>query len=111
MSGMHDSSDRPDFAQAGAILTIDLGAVRENFRRLCARLPHASCAAVVKADGYGLGAVEIAAALCEEGCSAFFVAHAAEGLALRRALGPEPEIFILNGLHAGAEDRLRGEQL
>ncbi len=101
---MHDFSDRPDSAQAGAILTIDLGAIRENYRLLRSRLGGAASAAVVKADGYGLGAAQVAAALRKEGCGAFFVAHAMEGLSLRRALGDNPEIFVLNGIHPGAED-------
>lgn len=91
-------------ALAGAILTIDLGALRENYRRLTTRLEGVTCAAVVKADGYGLGAAVVASALREEGCRSFFVAHAAEGVSLRQALGPEPEIYILNGIHPGAED-------
>jgi alanine racemase len=94
----------PDADQAGAILTIDLGAIRENFRRLRARLGGKECAGVVKADGYGLGAGRVAAALAKEGCNRFFVAHAAEGIGLRQSLGPGPEIFVLNGIFAGAED-------
>src|SRR5690606_975006 len=94
--------NRPELA--GSILTIDLGALRENYRRLTARLDGAACAAVVKADGYGLGAAVVASALREEGCASFFVAHPAEGISLRRALGPEPEIFVLNGVYPGAED-------
>jgi alanine racemase len=90
-------------ALAGAILTVDLGALRENYRRLKARLQGVACAAVVKADGYGLGAA-VASALREEGCRSFFVAHAAEGISLRQALGQEPEILLLNGVHPGAED-------
>ena len=101
---MHDFSDRPDSAQAGAILTIDLGAIRENYRLLRSRPGDAASAAVVKADGYGLGAAQVAAALCKEGCGVFFVAHAMEGLSLRQALGDNPEIFVLNGIHPGAED-------
>jgi alanine racemase len=91
-------------ALAGAILTIDLGAIRENYRRLQARLEGIDCAAVVKADGYGLGAAVVADALRAEGCQSFFVAHAAEGLSLRQALGREPEIFVLNGVYPGGED-------
>lgn len=91
-------------ALAGAILTIDLGALRENYRRLKARLHGAACAAVVKAEAYGLGAAEVASALREEGCDHFFVAHSAEGIALRQALGDGPEIYLLNGIHPGAED-------
>lgn len=90
-------------ALAGAILTIDLGALRENYRRLKARLQGVACAAVVKADGYGLG-VAATSALREEGCRSFFVAHPVEGVLLRQALGPEPEIFVLNGIYPGGED-------
>ncbi|RVD66494.1 alanine racemase, partial [Mesorhizobium sp. M4A.F.Ca.ET.029.04.2.1] len=84
----------PSEATAGAILTIDLGAIRENYRRLKARLGAAQCAGVVKADGYGLGAAEVARALAAEGCTSFFVALLAEGVALRRALGPGPAIYV-----------------
>ncbi len=70
----------PDTAVAGAILTIDLAAIRENYRRLKARLGGKACAAVVKANGYGLGAAEVSKALMEEGCDTFFVAHLSEGL-------------------------------
>ena len=101
---MHNLSGRLDFDLAGAILTIDLSAIRENYRRLRGRLAGAACAAVVKADGYGLGAAEVARALLEEGCRTFFVAHGSEGIALRQALGPGPEIIVLNGIHPGAED-------
>lgn len=90
-------------AAAGAVLTIDLGAVRENYRRLAARLGSTACAGVVKADGYGLGAAPVAKALREEGCDTFFVAHVEEGVALREALDAVPSIFILNGVPPGAE--------
>ncbi|MER8914558.1 alanine racemase [Mesorhizobium sp. M0761] len=90
-------------AAAGAILTIDLGAVRENYRRLKAKLGGVRCAGVVKADGYGLGARQVAAALVAEGCDSFFVAHLTEGVALRDALGPKLEIHVLNGLPPGSE--------
>jgi alanine racemase len=63
----------------------------------------ARCAAVVKADAYGLGAARVAPVLAAEGCDTFFVAHLAEGIALREILGVKPEIFILNGLPPGAE--------
>ena len=65
------------------------------------------CAGVVKADGYGLGARQVAAALVAEGCDTFFVAHLAEGVALRDALGPKPEIHVLNGLPPGSEAEAR----
>ena len=93
----------PTLEQAGAILTVDLGAIRENFRQLRQRMGNGNCAAVVKADAYGLGAAKVANALLEEGCRTFFVAHVSEGIALRKALGPDHEIHVLNGVPAGAE--------
>lgn len=57
---------------------------------------------MVKADGYGLGAAPVARALHAAGCVHFFVAHAAEGIALRAALGPGPMIAVLNGFPPGA---------
>ncbi|MFO0998350.1 MAG: alanine racemase [Alphaproteobacteria bacterium] len=52
------------------------------------------CAAVVKADAYGLGLAEVAPALAAAGCTTFFVAHLGEGVALRAHL-PSPEIFAV----------------
>jgi alanine racemase len=48
---------------AGAILTIDLEALAANWRALAARVEPAACAAVVKADAYGLGVAQCAPAL------------------------------------------------
>ncbi|MDX8493662.1 alanine racemase [Mesorhizobium sp. VK22B] len=92
-------------AAAGAILTIDLGAIRENYRRLKTRLNAAHCAGVLKADGYGLGAAQVASALMKEGCDIFFVALLGEGIVLRKALGSGPDIFVLNGLSPGSESQ------
>jgi alanine racemase len=89
--------------RAGAWLTIDLDAIRANYRGLCARLGGAACAGVVKADGYGLGAAQVARALLDEGCGTFFVAHLDEALALRRVLPKTCVIYVLNGLPPGAE--------
>lgn len=101
----------PDGSVAGAILTIDLGAVRENYRRLKRRLGGARCAAVVKANGYGLGAAEVVKALVKEGCDTFFVAHRSEGVALRAAVGSSPVIYVLNGLAPGAEEEAMAADL
>ncbi|MBX3579785.1 MAG: alanine racemase [Rhizobiaceae bacterium] len=103
MAGKEPLPAEPSRAAAGAILTIDLGAVRFNYRLLARMLGGARCGAVVKADGYGLGAAPIAQALIHEGCDTFFVAHLSEGLALRAALGPDIVIYVLNGLPPGTE--------
>jgi alanine racemase len=68
-------------------LTVDLGAIRRNARTLLRALGGAELWAVVKADGYGHGAVDVAGAALTEGASALCVATVPEGLALREALG------------------------
>jgi alanine racemase len=83
--------------RAGAIIEIDLGAVVANWRLLAAKAAPAVCAAVVKANGYGLGAAPVARALMGAGCRRFFVATLDEGIALRAALGREPQIAVFNG--------------
>jgi alanine racemase len=95
---MHDA----DLRHAGAVLEIDLAAIRENWRSLSARTGR-PCAAVVKADAYGLGAAAVAPALHAEGVRNFFVAHLDEALALRPVLPAGTEILVLNGLPPGAE--------
>jgi alanine racemase len=95
---------------ARAVLTIDLGAIVENHRRLRRQAPGSEIAAVVKADGYGLGAPEIAAALRQSGCRTFFVAHPGEGIALRATL-PDATIFVLHGLQEGSGEDLAGAGL
>lgn len=83
---------------AGGRLEIDLTAIVANWRDLAARSVPARCAAVVKADAYGLGAEQVVPALLDAGCGAFFVALPEEGVALRR-IAPRAEIYILNGVH------------
>jgi len=84
-------------SRAGAVLDIDLGAIVANWRLLAARTTPAACAGVVKANGYGLGAAEVARALAAVGCRRFYVATLDEGIALRAALGAKPEIAVFNG--------------
>ena len=77
-----------------ARLTVDLAALRANYRTLAATAPGAG--AVVKADGYGLGARRAAEALRREGCTDFFVATVAEGLDLAGLLGGAG-IYVFSG--------------
>jgi alanine racemase len=85
---------------AGAVLTIDLVAVKENWRRLKARAGSAECGAAVKGNAYGLGIDHVARALWEAGCRSYFVARPKEGEELRAIL-PEATIYVLDGLFAG----------
>lgn len=93
----------PDESRATgqAILEIDLAALAANWRALAERASGAECAAVVKADAYGLGIAPVAKALIAEGCETFFVAHLSEGEILRK-LAPAARIFVLNGLAPSA---------
>ncbi|MBS0283741.1 MAG: alanine racemase [Proteobacteria bacterium] len=90
-------------ATGSSRLTIDLDAIRANYRLLAARVAPAACGAVVKADAYGLGAAQVAPVLRDAGCGIFFVAQLCEAIELRAAIGAAGDIFILNGLDPGCE--------
>lgn len=85
---------------AGAVLTIDLVALKENWRRLDAAAGRAECGAAVKGNAYGLGIEPVARALWEAGCRSYFVARPKEGEELRGVLA-EATIYVLDGLFAG----------
>jgi alanine racemase len=87
----------PAAAEAGGVLTIDLAAIEANWRALGRRAMPAECAAVVKADGYGLGLEPVAKRLAKAGCKSFFVADLGEARRLRAAL-PDQAIYVLDGL-------------
>lgn len=68
-------------------------------------------AAVVKADGYGLGVGKVARTLSRAGAKTFFVAVAEEGAVLRDALGPNAEICVFSGHMRGDTDIIGDMQL
>src|SRR5687768_6749062 len=94
----------------GGRVTVDLGALVENWRTLDRLAPGAATAAVVKADGYGVGLEQAVRSLAGAGCSTFFVSVPAEGLAGRRA-APQAAIYVLNGLGDGAEETFAAADL
>jgi alanine racemase len=83
-------------------LTVSLSAIVANWQRLRARFAGDECAAVVKADAYGLGAIAVSTALEKAGCHTFFVATLDEAIALRTAL-PDVRILVFHGVQAGEE--------
>ncbi|HEY2110729.1 MAG TPA: alanine racemase, partial [Dongiaceae bacterium] len=89
--------ENPDEDDDRPILTIDLGAIVDNWRLLADTARPAEAAAAVKADAYGLGMARVAPVLAAAGVRTFFVATAEEGVALRSLL-PAPEIYVLNGV-------------
>lgn len=94
---MSPSRANPDPGAATTRLTIDLGALAANWNLLRDMSGNARCGAAVKADGYGIGAIEAATRLAREGCRDFFVADANEGASLRPHL-PGARIHVLNGV-------------
>src|ERR1700722_4000272 len=90
---MTTPNGRPTFAE------IDLGALRANYRALSAYTNGAAIMAVVKADAYGHGAVEVARTLRIEGCAHFGVATVEEARELRAA-GVGERIYLLAGYFA-----------
>jgi alanine racemase len=81
-----------------SVLLVDLDAIAGNWLTIRSRLASGCrAAAVLKADGYGLGAAPIARALRRAGCTRFFIATVEEGIALRPAV-PDAEIIVLNGV-------------
>ncbi|HCY55506.1 MAG TPA: alanine racemase [Oceanicaulis sp.] len=94
-----------------ARLVVDLAALRHNYSTLCALAPGARCAAVVKADAYGLDAGRIASTLHDAGCDIFFTATPDEGVEVRRAAGQASTVFVLNGYQSGTHGFLASHGL
>ncbi len=93
-----------------ATLKIDLDALAGNWRALDS-LTQCETAAVVKADGYGLGTDRVARALARAGTRRFFVALAQEGAEVRQALGPGPMIYVFSGHMEGDAPLIRDHDL
>jgi alanine racemase len=92
-------------APAAGRLTIDLAALTANWRLLASKARGAECAAVVKANAYGIGCEPAIRTLAAAGCKTFFVANLGEA-EIARAVAPQAVIYILEGLLQGASRRL-----
>jgi alanine racemase len=88
-------------------VTIDLGALRRNVRRMREAAAPAELWAVVKADGYGHGAADVARVCLEEEAAALCVATAREGASLRETASAA-RIVVMSPLGRG-EDALAKE--
>ncbi|GBD56177.1 alanine racemase [Gluconobacter wancherniae] len=91
--------------RAGAWLSVDLDALTRNYLFLSKKVGPAECAAVVKADAYGLGLTHVGPVLERAGARTFFVAHMEEGVALRKIL-PNVRIFVLHGFMPGCAEEM-----
>jgi len=87
-------------AGATGVILIDLARLRSNWQALAKHVAPAECAAVVKADAYGVGADRVIPALWQAGCRTFFVATLDEA-ARARTLAPRATVYMLDGLLPG----------
>jgi alanine racemase len=80
-------------------LRIDTAALADNWRTLDRMSGTAACGAAIKANGYGLGATDVARHLTDAGCRDFFVAtwSEAERIAPLR-LAPAASLSVLHGV-------------
>ena len=97
-------------ANSGPLLTIDLKAIAHNYGFLRQMVAPSVCAAVVKADAYGLGMEEVSKALYGAGCRDFFVAWPEEALTLRSVL-KDARIFVLHGPVSGSASELASRHI
>lgn len=82
--------------ETGGMLCVDLDAIEANWRALARHLLTVECAAVVKANAYGLGLEPVTTKLAAAGCKTFFVANIAEARRARSCTR-EAAIYVLNG--------------
>src|SRR4051794_16621955 len=93
-----------------SLVTVDLAAIRHNVRALLALLDATELWAVIKADAYGHGAVEVGKAAVEAGAAALMVATVAEAAQIRRAL-PATRLVVLGPLGPGEADAARAARV
>ena len=90
---------------SNSFLEINIDSIIHNYQLINNKVGNTECAAVLKADAYGMGASVIAKALDKAGCSTFFVATIDEGIDLRACFSKnENQIAVLSGLLEGSED-------
>lgn len=89
---------------SSARLDVDLDSIISNYQTLAAMSTRAECAAVVKANAYGLGMDQVAPAIFNNtNCNIFFVANLVEAVSLRSLL-PDAVIYVFDGLFADQVD-------
>ncbi len=96
------------FGNADSAITIDLDAIVANWRYIDGLSALTTrTAAVVKANGYGLGSCAVATALARAGCELFFVASLAEAIELRTVFRQKGHddlpVMVLHGVQRGQE--------
>jgi len=78
-------------------LKIRLNAISQNWQLLNKQTQNTQCGAVVKADAYGLGVVEVVETLFTAGCRTFFVATMDEAIELRERVKKNYQLVVFGG--------------
>ncbi|MGH7456939.1 MAG: alanine racemase, partial [bacterium] len=92
------------------VAKINLGAISKNIKHICQRVQPVEVMAVVKADGYGHGAIPVAQTVLSAGASQLGVALLEEGIELRRAKIEAP-ILVFGGFFESQIDRFIANDL
>jgi alanine racemase len=83
--------------EAGVRLFVNQAAVQHNYQMLCQLHPQTDHGAVIKANGYGIGAAELAPILEGAGCKSFYVARPSEARDIAQKLSPTSKIYVFHG--------------
>jgi alanine racemase len=95
-----DKAGKDAAARAAVTMKVDLAKFSANYRdalKLIKDPQKTDVSVVLKADGYGVGAIELAKAFEKEGCNKFFVATIDEAIKMRAAVKPETTVLVLGG--------------
>jgi len=93
------------------VAEIDLAALRHNYAQIRRAIPgECGILAVVKADAYGHGFMDVAGELEKLGVTAYGVAFLAEGIQLRKS-GIDRPVLLLGGIYPGQERKCVGFNL
>ena len=94
-----------DIGMYNSYLEVDFGRMKESFRKVQAAAGRRGVIPVLKANAYGMNAVEVAGALKTEGARLFAVASSDEAEQLLREL-PDIEVLVMGMMGEGALRRL-----
>ena len=84
---------------SNSILEVNKKKLIYNYKYLSKLSNKSICAATIKANAYGLGAIKIFKLLLNEGCRNFFLATAEEAIEIRN-INKKVKLYVLNGLES-----------
>ena len=92
--------------------TIDLGAIKRNYRTIADFVGKGTITSVVvKNDAYGMGAKKVSTALYDAGCRDFWTAYLSEALTIRKVLPNDAKIYYLQGFQGSDIPVIKEKQI